>query len=222
MGPGRTQDQVAPHRGRDGAGAPRVVGERRRHELGRDHGRPRPRPHLCPRAHPPPPPSPTHPARTHARGMTEYAARQVVVVRAGRPGGGRRWPLLVGKRARGWSEERRGARRRARVRGGRAAGGGCRSLGKLVAWRQMGSLNADPARADATLTRTRHAWVVCQHGGGLTGPAAGSISPSSRTRARCRRWHGGLDGRDASCRLGRSFLSPWTGRIPSLVANGGR
>jgi hypothetical protein len=115
-----------------------------------------------------------------------------VVLRAGRPGGGRRSPLLVGKRARGWSEERRGARRRARVRGGRAAGGGCRSLGKLVAWRQMGSLNADPARADATLTRTRHAWVVCQHGGGLTGRAAGYISPSSRTCARRRRrWHGG-------------------------------
>ena len=56
----------------------------------------------------------------------------------------------------------------------------------------MGSLNTDPARADATLTRTRHAWVVCQHGGGLTGPVAGSISPSSRTRARRRRrWHGG-------------------------------
>ena len=80
-----------------------------------------------------PAPSPTHPAHTHARGMTEYPARRAVVVRAGRPGEGRRWPLLVEKGARGWSEERRGARRRARGGGGRAAGGGCRSLGKLVA-----------------------------------------------------------------------------------------
>ena len=63
---------------------------------------------------------PLAPARTHVRGVTEYPARRVVVLRAGRPGGGRLSPL-VGKRARGWSEERRGARRRAR-----GGGAGCR------------------------------------------------------------------------------------------------
>ena len=50
----------------------------------------------------------------------------------------------------------------------------------------MGSLNTEPARADATLTRMRHAWVVSQQGGGMTGPVAGYISSSSRTCARRR------------------------------------
>ena len=104
---------------------------------------------------------PLAPARTHARGVTEYPARREwwwCVRGAPEEGDCRRcW----------WGRGRGGGARNGAVCGGglgagaRAAGGGCRSLGKLVAWRQMGSLNADTARADAALSaRGTHGWCV--------------------------------------------------------------
>ena len=132
-----------------------------------------------------PAPSPTHPARTHARGVTEYPARRGWWCVRGAPEEGdcrRCW----------WGRGRGGGTRNGAVRGGGlgAGGAGCRRRLQVpgeadrlasdgLAQRGYGARRRGPER-------TRHAWVVCQYVGGLTGPAAPYISPSSRTCARRR------------------------------------